>query len=158
MISVSAKIRGFKGEVQAAIKAAAAEGALAIAQVIYKLSLEQVPVRTGNLRGSGRVEQFGKVVEGEEGVSAGSPDTADGSAAVVYGDHAVDYAVQVHEENRSYRRGKWQYLRDPAMESRELLAAGADAVEKRLAEAERASYAKMSAVRHYGPGGGRNSG
>ena len=157
MISLSAKVSDNTDAVAATIKAATPEAALAIGQVIYALSLEQVPVRTGNLRGSGRVEQFGRVVAGQ-GSSAGSPDTADGSAAVVYGDHAVDYARQVHDENRRYRRGKWQYLRDPAMESRKLLAAGAEAVEKRLAEAARAGYAKVSAVRHYGPGGGRNSG
>ena len=93
------------------VKGSAEAGALAMAEDILARSQAEVPVATGELKRSGRIE---KVKDG---------------AAVVYGGPNVRYAAAVHEiPGVRYARGKWQYLRDPAMESRKVGAAAAGAV------------------------------
>ena len=81
-----------------------------------------------------------------------------GEAAVVYGGRDVPYAAAVHDGVRgtgvkgqsvptTFKRGKSGYLRDPAMQGRQLLTAGAAAVRKALNDAARQSYKSVRAVR-----------
>ena len=94
------------------VKDSAEAGALAMAEDILARSQAEVPVATGELKRSGRIEKG-----------------PGGTVAVVYGGPNVRYAASVHNiPGVRYARGKWQYLRDPAMESRKVGAAAAGAV------------------------------
>lgn len=70
-------------------------------QLAFRQSQKEVPVRWGNLKGSGRLHPpalMGGMVE----------------VKITYGSTAVDYAVYVHEQQKKYNRGrKWKYLYDP---------------------------------------------
>jgi len=73
------------------------------AAIIFEQSQDEVPIDTGNLRGSGNL---------------GLP-SAQGDDIVVeisYGGAAADYALAVHEDmERTYRNGKKsKFLEDPA--------------------------------------------
>ena len=92
-----------------------ADAPMAMARAVYDESRTQVPVDTGALKRSGRIEE-----------------RADGAVAVVYGGPNARYAASVHEiPGRRYRRGKWQYLRDPAMD-RKVGRAAAEAVKEAI--------------------------
>jgi len=73
--------------------------AVAMAEDVKERADKEVPVDTGALKRSGRVEKRGK-----------------GEAAVVYGDEAAPYAAAVHDGHRE----KSQFLRTPAMEAARL--------------------------------------
>lgn len=69
------------------------------------LSQPQVPVHTGALKATGRVEPMGSMGSGEF------------SVGIVYGSGEVDYAVQVHEDLEAHHpQGKAKYLEDPVRE------------------------------------------
>lgn len=71
------------------------------AQLAFRQSQKEVPVRDGYLKNSGRLHLP---------VISGSKVNVD----ITYGSTAVDYAAPVHELNKKYRRGrKRYYLRDP---------------------------------------------
>ena len=76
------------------LKNACEAGAYAAGKVLAERSREQVPVATGRLKGTCRVEKTGH------------------TASVLYG---TDYAVYVHERTWvSHPNGKAKFLEDPA--------------------------------------------
>ena len=88
---------------------ASKRAALKMAQLGYELSQEDVPVNTGKLKRSGRVEQL-----------------KGAKARVTYGGSDAPYAAFVHEKpGVRYRHGKWKYLRDAMMEARKMEAVAA---------------------------------
>ena len=99
----------FNAGVLADAVGAAEDAAEAMAEDVLKRSQGVVPVQTGKLKQSGRVAK-----------------RSDGSAAVVYGGAGVSYAAAVHA-----RPGK-RFLRDPAMDTRKLGKAVAEAYRRRL--------------------------
>ena len=135
------------GQVGADLKAATLEAATAMAKLIYAGSQAEVPVDTGRLKESIKLE------------------VRESSVAVIYGGHGVRYAAAVHEGVRGtgvkgqsvkvghYKRGKSHYLRDPAMQAPKLLKAGAASMRKSLDAMSQKTYKKVRAVRNYGPGG-----
>lgn len=133
-------------EVRATAKEASAAAATAMAQHVYVMSQEEVPVDTKRLKLSGRVEKAKRVSGGYQ-------------ARVTYGDKVVDYAVAVHENRYKKRRparfrtGKAQYLRDPAMKVAELAEAGYEAMEAAFRKLEGTGHRAPRAVRDYGPQG-----
>ena len=90
-------------KVAKAVRDAMPDAAKAMADVIYEGSQTQVPVDTGDLKRSGKVEVR----------------KAKNEAVVSYGDESkVRYAGIVHEQTGvRHRVGKRAYLRDPAMEN-----------------------------------------
>ena len=153
------------GAVEHAVRGGLDDAAAAMARVIYSLSQAQVPVDTGRLSRSGRVEwNEGGTTRSTQG--APLQRRPEGEAAVVYGGKGVAYAAAVHDGVRgtgrkgqsvkvgSYRQGKSQYLRDPAMRARELRETGAGALRKALNDANLVTGRKRAgAVRNFGPGG-----
>ena len=89
----------------------------AMASSVFRGSQEEVPIDTGDLKKSGRVER-------RDG----------GEAAVTYGSAKVQHALVVHEKvGINYRVGKRKYLRDPLMKgSKKHLAAGAKEMKRVL--------------------------
>ena len=78
----------------AVVEKAKAEGAVKAAQVLLEASQQQVPLDTGALMESGRVEYDGE------------------SASVSY---SAPYALRWHEEHANFQNGrKNKYLEDPA--------------------------------------------
>ena len=73
---------------------------LAMAEGTYRDSQKLVPVDTGELKRSGKVTQLKH------------------HAKVLYGSAKVKYATIVHNVNRAYQNGQWQYLRQPLMDAR----------------------------------------
>lgn len=83
------------------VLAAAQKAAHAEADFIFPQTQEQVPVATGRLRDTGRVEEVDNAV-GEVTV------------AIAYGDEEVDYALAVHEDLEArHPHGKAKYVEDP---------------------------------------------
>jgi hypothetical protein len=70
-------------------------------QLAFRQSQKEVPVKLGNLKGSGRLW----------------PPTVVGGNVEIrisYGSTAVTYAAAVHERNKKYKKGrKWKYVYDP---------------------------------------------
>ncbi|MDE2974564.1 MAG: HK97 gp10 family phage protein [Gemmatimonadota bacterium] len=89
----------------------------AMAAEIYRKADKEVPVVTGELKKSGRVENS----------KAGK-----GEAKVVYGGEDAPYAVAVHDRPKG--RGH-QFLRKAAMERRKLLLAARDAARREIEKA-----------------------
>lgn len=84
-------------EVMEAASVAAAEEA----DFIFPITQGQVPVNTGALRDTGRVEE----PENE---------TGELTVAIAYGDETVDYALAVHEDLEAiHPHGKAKYVEDP---------------------------------------------
>lgn len=107
MANVSIEITGL-AEVNAELArlgdlhfATAARALFEEAQIEMTESKRRVPVDTGALRESGRVE------EAEEG-----------AVRLVYGDAAVDYALEVHENLEAFHpNGEAKFLERPILES-----------------------------------------
>ena len=135
------------GEVGVDLRAASLEAAQAMAKVIYAGSQAEVPVDTGRLKESIKLE------------------VRKDSVAVIYGGPGVRYAAAVHEGVRGtgvkgasvkvghYKRGKSHYLRDPMLEASKLLKAGAEAMRKSMDALATKTYKRVRAVRNYGPVG-----
>ena len=84
------------GTVIGYLQKAMSEAAHEQAKIIYALSQEQVPVDTGRLSKSGRIEWY---EGGQTKSSGGAPlrRRLPGEAAVVYGGRGVEYAAAVHD-------------------------------------------------------------
>ena len=94
----------------------AEDAAMAMAQGTYRESQEQVPVDTGRLKRSGRVER-----------------QQDGSVAIIYGGPGARHAAPVHNQpGVRYRRGKSMYLRDPLMAGKKRLEDAANVYREKL--------------------------
>ena len=159
------------GTVLGYMQRAFSEAALEMARIIYADSQKLVPVDTGRLKASGRVEFYrdGRTHTSDGSGSAVRP-RLPGEAAVVYGGRGVPYAAAVHDGVRgtgvkgesvpveSYKRGQSQYLRDAAMQAQKLLRAGADVYKEYVRKSAKAGYKSVRAVRDFGPGGGPGSG
>ena len=88
------------------ILAAADEAAFAMAQNVFEESQRQVPVASGDLKKTGRIERS-------------KPNK--GSSTIRYGSAKIKYAAAVHQRpGARYRKGKWQYLRDPLLTTRKI--------------------------------------
>ena len=103
----------------AALQDALPEASKAMAETIHKEAERRVPVRSGDLRRSGRV------------IAKPTPTEADVVAhAVRYGDEKVIYAHTVHDSEDGKGR---QFLRDSAMEkAREAKAAAAAVLQRAM--------------------------
>ena len=96
------------------IQEAKDDAALAMAQAIHEDADQRVPVSTGELKKSGRTES-----------------RPDGSAAVIYGNAKVNYALAVHESpSIEPRTGEKKWLRNASMEATKLLRIAAKRLEK----------------------------
>lgn len=98
----------------ALVEEAKAAGATAMVSGAGTDSKELVPVDTGALLGSK------KIIQNE-----------DGSAKVTYGGPGAEHAVVVHNKpGVNYRRGQWQFLRQPLMDKKRRLDDASKAVKE----------------------------
>jgi hypothetical protein len=85
----------------AALNEAAKDALEGAAEDVLAEADRQVPMDTGALRASGRIEH--------------RPDRVGPRFDILYGGPGIPYAFHVHEMNKNYRRrgSKWRYVIDP---------------------------------------------